>query len=110
MARQLNRRSTPGRRRPRAKRAMPIASPSIVPLTLILAELLAQHDALIVTLIEHGVLDGEELDSSTYMEALLPGARQCIVQALKVLLLEDDDDESAAGRHPVEPVPATYPS
>jgi hypothetical protein len=90
MVRRLQRRSTLGRRRPRAKREMPIASRGIVPLTLMFAELLAQHDALVVTLIEHGVLDGEELDSSPYTEALLPGARQRIVQAFKSSL-EDDD-------------------
>ena len=83
MARRLNPRSTPRRRRPRAKRERPIASPGIAPLALMLAELLAQHDALIVTLIEHGVLDGEELDSSPYTDALLPGARQRIAQALQ---------------------------
>jgi hypothetical protein len=91
MARRLNRRSAPGRRRPRATREMPIASPSLVPLALMLAELLAQHDALIITLIEHGVLDCDELDSSPYTAALLPGARQRIVQALKSSL-EDDDE------------------
>jgi hypothetical protein len=60
-----------------------MAAPGIAPLALMLAELLAQHDALIVTLIEHGVLDGEELDRSPYTDALLPGARQRIAQALR---------------------------
>jgi hypothetical protein len=83
MARRLNRRSMLGQRRPRATRQRPMAAPGIAPLALMLAELLAQHDALIVTLIEHGVLDGEELDSSPYTDALLPGARQRIAQALQ---------------------------
>jgi hypothetical protein len=98
MARRLNRRSTPGRRRPRAKREMPTASPGVVPLALMLAELLAQHDALVVTLIEHGVLDCEEWDSSPYAAALLPAARRRIVQALKASL-EDD-----VARHLLSPL------
>jgi hypothetical protein len=94
MARRVNRRpAADRRRRPRAKREMPSrdvtgttnVSQGIVPLALMLAELLAQHEALVVTLIEHGILDGEEFDRfcSRYMEELLPGARQRIVQALK---------------------------
>ena len=94
--RRVNRMPAPERRRrrPRTTRAIPIASPSpvIVPLALMLAELLAHHEALIVMLIQQGVLDGEELDRfcSRYTEEHLPGARKRIVHALKSAL--DDHD------------------
>jgi hypothetical protein len=107
MARRVNRMPTSDRRRrPRAKREMPreltattnvsegIASPPVVilPFALMLAEVLTQHEALLVTLIEHGILDGEKLERfcSRYAEEHLPGARQRIVQALKSSL-EDHD-------------------
>ena len=93
--RRVNRMPAPERRRrPRATRPIPVASPSpvIVPLALMLAELLAHHEALIVMLIQQGVLDGEELDRfcSRHTEENLPGARKRIVQALKSAL--DDHD------------------